>query len=204
MVRLKLGVLGGTFDPVHLGHLILAEQACYQVELDRVIWVLTPHPPHKQDQPIAPCSQRLSLLTIALADNQTFEISRIDIDRQPPYYTLDTMRLLRKQCPEDRLFYLMGADSLEDLPGWYQPQAFIEQCDSLIIMPRPGISLCVERLDQQIPGIRNKVFVIDAPLFDISSTAIRHRIATGEPYRYFLPPAEYEYIRQNGLYLNGV
>lgn len=199
---MKLGVLGGTFDPIHLGHLILAEQAIYQVDLDRVIWVLTPHPPHKQDQPIAPCSQRLSLLTIALADNQKFLLSKIDIDRQPPYYALDTMYLLRKQYPEDQLYYLMGADSFSDLPGWYRPEEFIQQCDGLVIMPRQGISLCIEQIDQQFPGIRDKAFIIDSPLIDISSTLIRHRIATGEPYRYFLPPSEYEYIRINELYLN--
>ena len=106
----RLGVFGGTFDPPHVAHLILAAEARYQLGLDRVLWVLTPHPPHKEGQEITPCDERLALLEAAIGDDSAFELTRVDIDRPPPHYAFQTMRLLRGTYPGEVLVNLMGCD----------------------------------------------------------------------------------------------
>jgi nicotinate-nucleotide adenylyltransferase len=198
--RLKIGVFGGTFDPVHLGHLIFAEQACYQLNLEKILWVLTPNPPHKGGQAVLRWEDRLQLLTITLADEPIFEISLVDILREPPQYAADTLSLLKKQYINDQLIYLMGSDSLRDLPGWYHPQELVEICDTLAIMHRSDVSIDNDKLEQFIPGIHKKLVFLPIPRIDISSSDIRSRISQSKPYRYFLPRIEYEYIRQYQLY----
>ena len=200
MGRLRLGILGGTFDPVHLGHLILAEEACWQLKLDCVLWVLTPHPPHKYGTVRGTCEQRLQLLELATAKNPAFQFSRVDIDRLPPHYALDTMGLLHAKYPEAKFIYLIGSDSLRDLPNWYQPQALLAACDTLGVMRRRGAALDLRILEKLVAGASKKITEIDAPLLDISSSDIRQRIAEGRPYRYYLTPEEYEYISQKQLY----
>ncbi len=135
---LRLGIFGGTFDPPHIAHLILAAEAVDQMALDKVLWVLTPFPPHKTDKEITPCAQRLELLQAAIAGDSRFELSRVEIDRQPPHFALDTVTLLHQAYPGSRLVYLMGGDSLADLPVWYKPQQFVAACDEIGVMQRPG------------------------------------------------------------------
>jgi nicotinate-nucleotide adenylyltransferase len=197
---LKTGVFGGTFDPPHIAHLILAGEAFYQLELERLLWVLTPFPPHKQGRSILPLQTRLDLLSAALRLETAFELSRVDIDRHPPHYALDTMTILREAFPEDELVYLMGGDSLHDLPDWYEPQQFVAACSALGVMRRPGDRVDLPALEEQIPGIIAKVRFIAAPLLEISATDLRLRIAQGQPYRYFLPENVYEIIRTQNLY----
>jgi nicotinate-nucleotide adenylyltransferase len=199
---MKIGIFGGTFDPPHLGHLILAAEANHQLGLSRLLWVLTPIPPHKPGRPISPVEQRLSLLQAAINEDPAFEISRVDLDRQPPYYALDTLRILRQQYPSDELIYLMGGDSLHDLPTWHLPQKFSNACDALGVMRRPGYGIDLTRLEAAIPGISEKIYFVDTPLLDISSSDIRHRIAHGEPYRYYLPREVWELIRARGYYMD--
>jgi nicotinate-nucleotide adenylyltransferase len=199
--RLKIGVLGGTFDPVHLGHLVLAEEACYHLELHRVLWVLTPDPPHKTGKTMLKWDDRWRLLNLAVAGNSAFELSNVDILRPPPYYALDTMCLLKEKYPGDQLIYLIGSDSLRDLPGWYHPGELVEVCDGFGVMMRPGVPVDDQRLEKLSLGIRQKLIFISALSLDISSSDIRARIAHGKPYRYLLPPAEYDYIHENHLYL---
>jgi nicotinate-nucleotide adenylyltransferase len=196
----RLGIFGGTFDPPHLGHLILAEEARYQLALDSVLWVLTPHPPHKQEQSITPLSDRLELLLAAIYRNPSYKLSRVELDRQPPHYALDTIRLLGIRNPGAELIYLMGGDSLRDLPKWHSPLEFVAACHSLGIMRRPGDQIDLERLESQIPGINHKLHFVDTPLLDIASSQIRQRIRTGKPFRYFLPEAVYQLIQKNQLY----
>jgi len=197
---LKTGVFGGTFDPPHVGHLILAEEALAQLGLGRVLWVLTPDPPHKQGRRIAPLADRYAMLLAAVADNPSFEVSRVDIDRPPPHYAVDTVRLLAKEYPKDEIEYLMGSDSLRDLPTWYRPENFVEACHAIGVMRRVDVRLDLDSLEQTIPGLKAKVRWIDVPLIEIASSSIRERVASGEPYRYYLPPAVFEYIRQHSLY----
>lgn len=198
---MKIGVLGGTFDPVHLGHLILASEASFQLQLNRVLWVLTPDPPHKSGRTGLSFTERRWLLELAIADNPMFTFSDVDLRRQPPYYAVDTMRLLRKEFPRDELFYLIGGDSLRDLAGWYQPNDLLDACDGLGVMLRPGVDLDAARLEQKIPGLGKKLIILSAPDVEISSSDIRARIAHQKPFRYYLPQQVYEAILESRFYL---
>jgi nicotinate-nucleotide adenylyltransferase len=197
---LRLGIFGGTFDPPHLGHLILAQEACEQLKLERVLWVLTPLPPHKTGQYILPLADRLDLLQACLADNPLFELSRVDIERKPPHYAVDTMRILHKRQPQDELIYLLGGDSLDDLPGWHDAQSFVQACDEIGVMLRPGRSLDLTALELELPGLSARIRFLQTPLIEISSTELRKRIANGRPFRYYLPDAVYAMIVERGLF----
>jgi nicotinate-nucleotide adenylyltransferase len=198
----RLGIFGGTFDPPHVGHLILATEAQYQLHLDRVLWVLTPWPPHKAGQPITPVEERFELLCASLDGNPDFELSRVDLDRKPPHYAVDTVELLHKAYPSAELVYLMGGDSLRDLPTWHTPQAFVRACDEIGVMERPGRAFNLPELEQILPGLSERVRFIEAPLLEISSTRLRGRIADGEPCRYYFLPAVYRLIEERRLYRN--
>jgi nicotinate-nucleotide adenylyltransferase len=198
---MRIGIFGGTFDPPHLGHLILAAEAGYQLYLDRLLFVLTPDPPHKQDRQITPVEDRLAMLVAAISDNPAFELSRVEVDRPGPHYAVDTMKLLREEYPGDELVYLMGGDTLMGLPVvWRQPHEFIAACDYLGVMRRPQDTIDLEGLESQLPGIREKVQFMDAPLLEIASRQIRQRAAEGRPYRYYLPESVCQVIRERKLY----
>ena len=198
---MKIGIFGGTFDPPHFGHLILAAEALDQLKLDRLLFVLTADPPHKQGRHMTAIEDRLALLKAALVDNPAFELSRVDIDRPGPHYTVDTVQLLREQHPGAELTYLMGGDSMRNLLiDWHKPDEFVEACDFIGVMRRPQDYIDVEVLEAQIPGLKNKVLFMDAPLLEISSHQIRERAASGRPYRYYLPRAVYDIICQHRLY----
>lgn len=197
---MRIGIFGGTFDPPHVGHQILAGEACDQLRLDRLLWVLTPYPPHKPGLEVTPLDQRLDLLQAALAGNPAFELSQVDIERPPPQYAVDTMRLLHSQYPGAELIYIMGGDSLRDLPSWHTPRLFLEACDGLGVMRRPTAELDLTVLEQLLPGITRKVSFVDAPLLEISSSTIRRRIAEGRTFRYYLPAPVYALIVARGLY----
>ena len=125
----KLGIFGGTFDPPHIGHQILAAEAVAQLKLDRVLWVLTPDPPHKQGLKFAPVEARQAMVSTVIANNTAFEYSRVDIDRKGPHYAYDTVRLIAAQHPGMEISYLIGEDSLMDLPSWHRPHDFVGGCD---------------------------------------------------------------------------
>jgi nicotinate-nucleotide adenylyltransferase len=198
--RKRLGIFGGTFDPPHLGHLILAMECRWQLGLDIVLWVLTPKPPHKPEWPISPSKARQSLVLAAIGDEPGFALSTVDLDRPPPHYALDTMRLLRQAYPDEFLVYLMGGDSLRDLPSWHQPQEFINACDEIGVMRRPVRTKADSVLLTALPGLAQKVRFVNAPLLEISSSEIRRRLAEGSPCRYYLPPAVYTRILKMNLY----
>ncbi|MHC1784366.1 MAG: nicotinate-nucleotide adenylyltransferase [Anaerolineaceae bacterium] len=199
---MRIGIFGGTFDPPHLGHLILAAEAYDQLNLERLLWVLTPDPPHKQGMPIHPMEQRIEMVKAAMGDDPAFELSRIEIDRPGPHYAEDTVHLLGKEYPKAELFYLMGGDSLHALHTWHEPQAFIAACSGLGVMRRPGDEIDLKLIESLLPGISKKVNFIEAPLLEISARQIRYRIATQKPYRYYLPPAVYQLIQEKKYYLD--
>lgn len=196
----RIGIFGGTFDPPHLGHMILAAEAVDQLHLDRLLWVLTPDPPHKQGNVISNLADRMELVQAAMGDDPVFELSRVEIDRPGPHYALDTVNLLKQEIPDAVLIYLIGGDSLHNLPLWHRPMEFLEACSELGVMRRPGDAVDLVALEAQLPGLTAKVSFIDAPLLEISSREIRERIRSGHPYRYYLPRAVYEIIRRRGLY----
>jgi len=199
---MRLGIFGGTFDPPHVGHLILAAEAQFQLRLERVLWVLTPCPPHKAGQSITAVEERYELLRTSLADNPDFELSRVDLDRPTPHYAVDTVKLLRQAYPAAELVYLMGGDSLADLPNWHTPQAFVQACDEIGVMQRPGREDNLPELEAILPGLSVRVRFIQAPLLEISSSQLRRRIAEGESCRYYFLPAVYKLIQERGLYRN--
>jgi nicotinate-nucleotide adenylyltransferase len=195
-----IGIFGGTFDPPHLGHLILAAEALQQLDLTRVLWVLTPEPPHKPDQDTTALRHRLEMLRRAIADTPAFELSTIEIDRPGPHYTIDTLDMLQERHPSARLLLLIGGDSLRDLPGWSRPQEIVAAVQAFGVMRRPGDSIELDSLERVLPGIRAKVRFVEAPQLEIASSTIRQRIATGGHYRFYLPVSVYDYIQQNNLY----
>lgn len=197
---MRLGIFGGTFDPPHLGHLVLAAEAADQLGLDRVLWVITPDPPHKQAQLIRPVEVRLALLQAALRGLPGFEISLVDVERPGPQYAADTLGLLAQQHPGDELVYLIGGDSLRDLPGWYEPQRLLRQTALLGVMRRPGAALDLGQLERQLPGLKHKLRFIDSPQMDIASRDLRERIRSRRHYRYFVPQAVWELIEANSYY----
>jgi nicotinate-nucleotide adenylyltransferase len=196
----SIGIFGGTFDPPHLGHLILAAEAHAQLGLERLLWVLTPDPPHKQGQSIAPLEQRLEMVRLAIGKDAQFEISDVELTRPGPHYALDTVKLLAAQNPAAKLVYLMGGDSLHDLPTWHRPAEFVSACDQIGVMRRPGTAIELEELEKGLPGLGAKVRFVEAPLLDIAAREIRRRVAEGRPFRYFLPEQVYEYILSHALY----
>ncbi len=197
---MRIGIFGGTFDPPHVGHLILAEECRSQLQLDLLLWVVTDNPPHKQYTNVSPIEQRLDLVALAIHGNPSFQISRIDIDRPGPHYAIDTMNLLHKEYPDAQLFYLMGGDSLHDLPTWKRPQDFLRVCDGIGVMRRHEDEVDLESLEKVMPGISRKVKIVEAPILEISSKQIRQRIAEGMGYRYYLRDAVYKAILDLGLY----
>jgi nicotinate-nucleotide adenylyltransferase len=199
----RIGVFGGTFDPPHVGHLILASEARAQLRLATVLWVLTSIPPHKLAQPISQLEDRLAMLDGALAGEAAFEISHVDIDRPGPHYTVDTLKLLREGHPAATLVLLLGEDSLRDLATWHAPVQLVAESDEIGVMRRPGVSIDLSNLEGKIPGVTAKVRSVEAPLLDIASHEIRRRVADGRPFRYYVPEAVYAYIVKRELYLNG-
>ena len=196
----SVGIFGGTFDPPHIGHLILAAEGRAQLGLDRLLWVLTPDPPHKLDQPIAPLEHRLAMVKLAIADDPSFELSTVEMDRPGPHFALDTVNILTEQNPGVDLVYLMGGDSLRDLPTWHRSVDFVSACHAIGVMRRPGDAIDLPALEKILPGLTAKVRFVDAPLLDIAAHEIRERIAGGRPFRCFLPPGVYEYIVKRNLY----
>lgn len=197
---MRIGLFGGTFDPPHLGHLILAAEAFDQLHLDHLLWSPTPEPPHKRGQPLSPIKQRLELVLAAIAQDPTFELSRVELDRPGPHFVVDTVLLIHQQYPNADIFYVMGGDSFHDLPNWHEPNKFIQVCDGLGVMRRPGDNINVQAIDARLPGVAAKVHFIDAPLLEISARQIRLRISQGRPFRYYLPPAVYDLIISNHYY----
>ena len=196
----RIGVFGGTFDPPHIGHLILAAEACQQLNLERLLWMLTPVSPLKRADEITSLDQRLSMLQLAIAENPAFELSHIEIDSPGPYYTLDTMRRLADRYPSAEAILVIGGDSLRDLPRWHRPADLVSACYEIGVMRRPGDSVDLSALEQQVPGTQAKVRFVDAPLLEISSSDIRRRVREKLPFRYYLSPSVYEYILKNKLY----
>ncbi len=189
---MRLGIFGGTFDPPHLGHQILAMEAADQLALDRVLWMLTPVPPHKLGKEISPVETRLEMVRAAVEGEPLFEISILELELPPPQFALNTVREIRKQKPGTEIYYLIGEDSLQDLPKWHEPGKFVREVDALGVMRRPGKTSGIKELEKTIPGITEKVHFIDAPLLEISSHQIRDRIRQHQAFKYYLPEKVYQ------------
>lgn len=197
---LRVGLLGGTFDPVHIGHLILAEEARDQLDLSIVYFVPAGDPPHKRDRRLAPVEDRIRMIELAIASNDRFCVSRVDADRPGPHYTLDMVRIFQQQLPPGgELYFLMGYDSLAELPTWHQPAELVAAC-RLVALTRYAVPLNWEYLESRLPGIRQKVTLLDMPELEIASHQIQERVRAGRSIRYLVPSTVREYIQTRRLY----
>jgi len=199
---MRFGVFGGTFDPPHNGHLALAQAALLQLGLERVLWVVTADPPHKQGWPLSPVPDRLDMVLSAIAGQPQFEVSRVDVDRPGPHWAADTVVLLKRAYPAVDLIYLMGGDSLRDLPTWGRPQELLANA-TLGVLLRPGAEVDPASLEHALPGISRKVAFVAAPRMDLSSHDLRQRVAAGQPIDGLAPPGVVALIQARGLYRHG-
>jgi nicotinate-nucleotide adenylyltransferase len=196
----RVGIFGGTFDPPHIGHLILAQSALTAFGLSRVLFVLSGDPPHKRGQVVSPVEHRLAMLTLAIANNPQFELSRIEIDRPGPYYTYETLGLLRDQLPGQALIFLLGADSLIDLPTWNHPDEIVRMA-TLGVMQRPGQRLYNDVIYERFPEAEGRILMMEAPEIGIAARTLRRMIANGISIRYQVPDPIIDYIRAHRLYV---
>ncbi|MEE9217064.1 MAG: nicotinate-nucleotide adenylyltransferase [Anaerolineales bacterium] len=196
-----IGVFGGTFDPPHIGHLVLADEARAELNLKKVLWVVTGEPPHKPDRPIIAAEHRLRMVELAIQHDPAFELSRLEVDRPGPHYAVDTLAQLAAEQPSEERAYVMGKDSLRDLPSWNSPERFVELTDAIVVLNRPDVEADLELLDEQLPGLANKVRFLGVPLVDVASRDIRQRAASDKPYRYLVARPVADYIAEHSLYL---
>ena len=189
---MKIGILGGTFDPPHLGHLVAAQDACSALSLERLIFVPAAEPPHKRDRVVTPAALRLEMLQVAAGDNPSFEISTIELERPGPSYTIATLRELKGQHPEASLHLLIGVDQVREFWTWREPREILE-ISSVVMLARAGSEQAEEKADfvrQIVPVTR----------IDVSSTLVRSRVSAGQAIRYLVPDQVIEIIEREGLY----
>jgi nicotinate-nucleotide adenylyltransferase len=197
------GILGGTFDPIHFGHLVLAEKAREACGLAKVIFVPASMPPHKIGEVVTSAEERLNMVRLAIGDHSQFEVSNAEIVRPGPSYTIDTIRQLKKEHPGDEAFLIMGFDSLLELHTWKDYRQILNETQ-IITAFRPGYPVLIN--ERQWPEFlrlyRNKVKVLEAPLIEISATWLRQELLDGRSVRYLIPENVREYIQHRGLYRN--
>ncbi|MBI2191000.1 MAG: nicotinate-nucleotide adenylyltransferase [Planctomycetes bacterium] len=200
---MKIGLLGGSFNPVHLGHLILAEQVRDALGLDRVLFIPVRHPPHKSGEALAPAEHRSAMVQVAVRLNPRFEMSDLELRREGTSYTIDTVRDIRRKMPNDTLFFIVGSDSVPELPAWKDMDQLVRLC-RFAVGARPGASSSAfEALrgrlpDDTISSLRANFVPI--PLIEISASEIRARVRTGRSIRHLVPEGVHDYIRTHGLY----
>jgi nicotinate-nucleotide adenylyltransferase len=196
----RLGILGGAFNPPHIGHLVCAQEALLQLELDKVVFVPVGEAPHRAIVDDAGAEARLELVELAIAGDDRFESSRIELDRDGPSYTSDTLRQMRSAAPEDELFLLLGGDQAAALASWHEPEEVLSLATVAVVervsWTRHAIAIKLARLRGS-----ERVRYLDMPLMQVSSSAIRRRVAAGQPIRYLVPDAVAGYIEAKGLYL---
>lgn len=200
---MRVGILGGTFDPVHYGHLLLAETCREQCRLDHVLFLPAAIPPHKQTRHLTPVDKRLEMLRLAIAGHESFAVSELEIRRGGVTYTVDTLTMLREQQPRDELFFLMGGDSLRDLPTWREAARICELAVPVVVRrrdtPEPDFEVLAPLVsDARLREIRRHQ--VQMPLVEFSGTAIRQAVAAGQTIRYQTPRAVEKYIQTQRLY----
>jgi len=195
----NIGVLGGTFDPIHIGHLVVAEEARLKLGFKEVLFVPAGQPWRKLDRNITPAGHRVEMVRRAIAGNPYFKLCTLEIERPGPSYTVDTLTMLRKQLgSEASLFFIIGRDTLAELPLWKEPKKLVQLC-RLVVAPRLG-SKDLKHLETSIPGLLDQVIQLDMPVIGISSSGIRQRIAQGLSIRYLVPAEVEKYITEQKIF----
>jgi nicotinate-nucleotide adenylyltransferase len=196
----RVGIYGGTFDPIHNGHLAIAEEACWALGLVRLYVVPAARQPLKNGPQGASPEQRLAMAQLACADNPHLVVSDLELRRPPPSYTIDTLRSFRDLLGSAaELYFILGADALASLGLWHRAREIVDLAQ-LAALTRPGATLDLDQLEREIPGMMARTTLIEGPLLDISGTDLRRRLAEGRPVRYQLPEAVREYVQAHGLY----
>lgn len=203
MARLKVGVLGGTFDPIHLGHLIIAETVRHKLALEEVLFVPAGQPWLKGSV-VTEAEHRLEMVVLATASNPHFTVSTIDLERPGPTYSVDTVTELRAGLGAGaKLYFIVGLDAVKELPTWRSPARLMESCQ-IVAVRRPGHgALDMRSLESGVPGASEHITPVDVPQVDISATEIRRRVSRGMSIRYLVPETVEEYIATHGLYAQG-
>jgi len=197
----RLGIAGGTFDPIHIGHLIIAEVARQECDLDKVLFIPTGVPPHKTGYAVTPAACRYEMVRMAIMDNPYFEVSDIEVKREGFTYTVDTLRELKRIYPADvEFFFIIGSDTLPEVKGWREASRVVKYCH-FVVYARPGYDVAEREIRFLRETMGASIYTIQGPLLDISSTDIRDRIERKKSIRYLVPPAVEEYIYKNHLYV---
>jgi nicotinate-nucleotide adenylyltransferase len=196
---LRVGILGGVFNPPHVGHLVCAQEAVVQLELEKVVFVPVGQAPHREHESDPGAEVRLEMVELAAGDDARFAISRAEVDRPGPSYTADTLRELRDKAPDDEIFLILGGDQAAALPDWHEPETVLALATVAVVersnWSRNAIGIKIGRL----PGAE-RIRYLDMPIIQVSSSAIRRRVGEGKPIRYLVPDKVANYIGANGLY----
>ena len=200
---MKTGILGGTFDPVHKGHLAVAEEVRSRLHMDEVLFIPVGHPWRKAGNPILPATHRVEMVRLAIAGNPRFRLCVTEVERPGPSYTVDTMMELRERLgSEASLFFILGRDALADLPVWNESAKLVRLC-RLVVAPRLG-SRDLKHLKAAMPGLLDEIVQLDMPHIEISSSGIRERVRSGMSIRYLVPQSVERYINEHGIYTASV
>lgn len=193
----KIGILGGTFDPIHIGHLVAADQALFHSGLDEIWFMPAPNPPHKSNANITSINHRVEMVKSILKIDSRYRLCTIELERTGKSYTIDTIKEIKARYPEDSFYFIIGGDMIEYLPKWYGIEQLINLVQ-FIGLQRPGYDY--EHLLKNNPAIYQKLTILPMPQLDVSSTIIRNKVKSGEEIRYFVPEFVEQYIREHNLY----
>jgi len=201
---MNIGVLGGTFDPIHMGHIIIAEEVRARLDLAEVLFVLAGQPLLKLNNAISPAEHRVEMVRLAIANEPSFKLSTMEIERPGPSYTVDTMAELGNQIGAgDKLYFILGWDNLIQLPQWHEPSRLVKLC-RLVPVPRVGQpSPDLDSLEAAVPGLSQSIIMLDTPQIEISSSEIRDRVARGLSIHQLVPEPVERYIKEHRLYVRG-
>jgi len=198
---MRIGILGGTFDPIHIGHLIIAEESRIRLGLDRVLFIPAGQPQLKAEPPVASALDRLNMVQLAMVGNDHFAVAHNEVDRPGPSYTVATLGELSRQLGENtELYFILGIDALQQFHRWKDPERVLELCKLAVVQRPGGQDFELQELFTRYTQAVDKVVVLPSPLIDISATDIRRRVAAGLSLRYLVPDAVERYIREHGLY----
>jgi nicotinate-nucleotide adenylyltransferase len=203
----RIGLIGGTFDPIHYAHLAIAEEVRVTLNLDTMVFIPAGQPPHKHGKEVTPANHRLAMVELAIASNPAFACSRIEIENTGPSYLALTLQRLRELWgPEKELYFVVGWDSLEEFHTWHTPQEILRHLTALVAVGRPGYNEDpdsqerLDRIEARVPGLKQRLLLVHAPLLDISATELRERVRQHRPIRYQVPDPVEQYIHVQRLY----
>ena len=199
MTRPRIGIFGGTFDPVHVGHLVIAAECLYALDLERVVFVPSANPPHKPDQKLSAPEDRLAMLELAIHARVDLTVDPIEFERPGPSFTVETLRAFRQRDAKSDFVFIMGADSLRELHAWRDPAGIVELAE-IAVARRPGVAIDLTAVERRIPSAAGRVHIVDVPLMGVSSSDIRRRARAGEPISFQMPWKVECFIRERRLY----